>query len=462
MFSTAYLLLRREPDLSNIHPESESTLPMRVAMALGALWLGVAACTGSNKPETLAGGSERTRPTRDAGPASAERTRPTRDAGPFESDVAFLRQHTQVLMLTDASGAQVVVSQAYQGRVMTSTTGSADRPSFGWIGRAAIAAGTPQPHMNVFGGEDRFWLGPEGGQYALYFKRGDPFDLDHWQVPEPLDWGSWEVTSQTPTAVRFHKRMALTNYSGTQMDIDVDRTVRLLARDDLSTLLGEPAGGAVRAVAFESSNTVTNAGSAAWKPESGLVSVWILGQFIPSSRTTIALPFASGPDSTRGPVVNDAYFGKVPADRLIVKPSAVLFRGDGEYRSKIGLSPARALAMAGSYDALGHTLTLVQYTRPADSFGYVNSMWEIQREPYKGDVVNSYNDGPPEAGKPALGPFFELETSSPALELLPAQSYTHVHRTFHLVGAEAELDRIARATIKVGLDELTNAFSPQR
>jgi hypothetical protein len=161
-------------------------------------------------------------------------------------------------------------------------------------------------------------------------------------------------------------------------------------------------------------------------------------------------------------VVNDAYFGKVPADRLIVKPSAVLFRGDGQYRSKIGLSPARALATAGSYDALGHTLTLVQYTRPADSVRYVNSMWEIQREPYKGDVVNSYNDGPPEAGKPPLGPFYELETSSPALELQPAQEYTHVQRTFHLVGPEAELDRIARATLKVGLDELTNAFSTRR
>src|SRR5438874_10119175 len=119
---------------------------------LGVLWLGAAGCTASNQPETLVG------------------------AGRFESDVAFLRQHTQVLMLTDASGAQVAVSAAYQGRVMTSTTGSGDRPSFGWIGRAAIAAGKRQPHMNVFGGEDRFWLGPEGGQYALFFRRGDPFD----------------------------------------------------------------------------------------------------------------------------------------------------------------------------------------------------------------------------------------------------------------------------------------------
>ena len=51
--------------------------------------------------------------------------------------------------------------------------------------------------MNVFGGEDRFWLGPEGGQYSLYFKPGDPFDLDHWQVPDAFDWGAWEIASQS-------------------------------------------------------------------------------------------------------------------------------------------------------------------------------------------------------------------------------------------------------------------------
>src|SRR5437899_8075311 len=224
----------------------------------------------------------------------------------------------------DPAAAQVVVTPAYQGRVMTSTTGGDNAPSFRWIGRAAIAAGKRQPHMNVFGGEDRFWLGPEGGQYALFFRRGDPFDLDHWQVPEPLDWGSWEVTNQTPSEVRFHERMTLTNYSGTQLDIDVDRTVRLLARSDLTTLLGESVGSAVRAVAFESSNTVTNAGSAQWKPASGLVSVWILGMFNPSSQTTIALPFVSGPESTLGPVDNDGYFGKVPSDRRIRTRDAVL------------------------------------------------------------------------------------------------------------------------------------------
>jgi hypothetical protein len=85
-------------------------------------------------------------------------------------------------------------------------------------------------------------------------------------------------------------------------------------------------------------------------------------------------------------------------------------------------------------------------------------MWEIQREPYNGDVVNSYNDGPPAPGKPPLGPFYELETSSPALALGPGQSYTHVHRTFHLAGPDAGLERVARATLKVGIADLANAF----
>lgn len=401
---------------------------------LGTVCLGIAGCRSSEPSVTPAPG------------------------GQFGSDVAFLQQHTQVVLLGDPSGAQVAVAPAYQGRVMTSTTGGSDAPSFGWIGRAAIASGTRQPHMNVFGGEDRFWLGPEGGQYALYFKPGDPFDLEHWQVPEALDWGAWETASQSPNVVRFIKRMTLVNYSGTQMEIEVDRTVRLITGTDVVKHLGESPGTAVRSVAFESSNTVSNVGRASWQRESGLVSVWILGMFNPSPETTIAIPFAPGPASTLGPVVNDAYFGKVPADRLIVRHSVILFRGDGQYRSKIGLSPSRALSLAGSYDASAHVLTLVQYTQPAGAAGYVNSMWEIQREPYKGDAINSYNDGPPGPGKPPLGPFYELETSSPALSLAPREGYTHAHRTFHFVGPEAELDRIARGTLKVSLADLTNPF----
>jgi hypothetical protein len=379
---------------------------------------------------------------------------------PFEADVAFLRQHTSVVVLEDAGGtSQVAVAPEYQGRIMTSTTGGEDAPSFGWIGRAAVAARQKQPHITVFGGEDRFWLGPEGGQFSLYFKPGDPFDLQHWQVPEPIDWGGWDIAEQSATSVRFHKRMALVNYSGTPIELEADRTIHVLDAAEIAKQLGESPGSGVGAVAFESSNTVTNVGRDPWIPKSGLVSIWILGMFKPSPETTVVIPFVPGDEAKLGPVVNDKYFGQVPGDRLVVKNNAMFFRGDGQYRSKIGVSPSRALSVAGSYDAAGRVLTLVQYTRSAGMDAYVNSMWEMQSNPYDGDAINSYNDGPPAPGQPPLGPFYELETSSPALSLAPGQRYTHVHRTFHLVGPELELDRIARSVLKVGLAEVSSLFN---
>lgn len=376
----------------------------------------------------------------------------------FASDLAFLQQHTPIVVLSDGSGARVAVAPAYQGRVMTSTTGADGGPSFGWIGRAAVESGQRQPHMNVFGGEDRFWLGPEGGRFALYFKPGDPFDLDHWQTPEPFDWGAWDVAAQSSTEVTLGKRMSLVNYAGTRFVLDVERTVRLLPSRDVARQLGAPAGSGLRMVAFESSNTVVNAGPAAWRPDGGLLSIWILGQFTPSPRTTIAIPFTPGPEATAGPVVNDAYFGPVPPDHLIVREPALFFRGDGRRRGKIGLPPARALDVAGSYDAGSRVLTLVQCTRPAGALPYVNSMWDQAADPYRGDVINSYNDGPPAPGKPPLGPFYEIETSSPALALAPGERYTHVQRTIHVSGPEPEMDRVARGALKVGLAEISSAF----
>jgi hypothetical protein len=148
----------------------------------------------------------------------------------------------------------------------------------------------------------------------------------------------------------------------------------------------------------------------------------------------------------------------VPPDYLVVKDNVLFFRGDGTRRGKIGISPARSLGLAGSYDADGKVLTLVMCTVPARHEGYVNSMWEIQKEPFAGDALNSYNDGSPEPGKPPMGPFYELETSSPAAALKPGASIQHVQRTIHLTGPHATLDAIARAKLGAGLAEITAAF----
>ena len=94
----------------------------------------------------------------------------------------------------------------------------------------------------------------------------------------------------------------------------------------------------------------------------------------------------------------------------------------------------------------------------AGATDYVNSMWELQELPYSGDTINSYNDGPTEPGGKALGGFYEIETSSPALALAPGESGTHTSRTIHLEGDRAQLDAVARRVLGVGLDEIEAAF----
>ena len=184
-----------------------------------------------------------------------------------------------------------------------------------------------------------------------------------------------------------------------------------------------------------------------------MLSVWILGLYNPSPATTVVIPYNAGPEAGLGPVVKDDYFGKVPADRLVVKEKALFFSCDGKCRSKIGLNPQRAKPVLGSYDALNKVLTIVQYNKPEEVREYVNSAWKLQEEPFKGDVVNSYNDGPNEEGK-VMGPFYELESSSPAAALKTGESLTHIHRTVHLTGSEAALNKVAKSVLGVSIDEI--------
>jgi Family of unknown function (DUF6786) len=377
----------------------------------------------------------------------------------FGDDVAFLQAHTDLVILSDRSGqAKAAVAPALQGRVMTSTAGGDAGASFGWINRELFASHKIQPHINVFGGEDRFWLGPEGGQFSIFFARGVPFDLEHWYTPAALDTQPFELVKHTRNQAEFRRAFTLTNYSGTALTVAVDRTVGLLNRTQAWSKLGLPPAPGVDLVAFESVNRLQNAGDRAWTPDTGLLSIWILGMFNPSPATTIVVPIKPGPEAALGKLITSDYFGAVPPDRLAVRDNVVFFSGDGQFRSKIGVSPPRCRSILGSYDAAHHALTLVQFTFTPGQTNYVNSKWELQTHPFAGDVANSYNDGPPAPGAKPLGPFYEMESSSPAAALAPGQSLEHVHRTFHLTGPEEELDRVARARLGVRLQDIVRAL----
>jgi len=120
------------------------------------------------------------------------------DEGPrFETDLAFLRRYGEVIVLEAEHGGRIAVSPSYQGRVMTSAV-SEDGASLGYLNRSFIEKGESGTAFDNYGGEDRFWLGPEGGPHALYFAPGDEQDFVHWQTPAALQEGAWEVVERTP------------------------------------------------------------------------------------------------------------------------------------------------------------------------------------------------------------------------------------------------------------------------
>lgn len=372
----------------------------------------------------------------------------------FDEDAKFLEEHVETIVLGDKAGPQLAIVPAYQGRVMTSTTGGDSQPSFGWINYAHIASGKKTPHINVYGGEERFWLGPEGGQFSIFFPPGGKFELADWQTPAVIDTDAFEVVEQGKSTVSFRHDARLKNYSNAEFNVQIDRKIDLLSKDDAEKSLGVELGD-LPFVGYRTTNKLTNVGKNDWQKPTGLLSIWLLGMYKPGPQTTVVVPFQSGDDEQLGPIVNDAYFGKPPAARLKIGDGVLFFSGDGNFRSKIGIPPKRAREIAGSWDAQAGVLTIVKYTQPAAaSTDFVNSMWEIQTEPYGGDVVNAYNDGPPAPGAKPLGPFYELETSSPALALAAGASAEHVQETYHFEGDRAQLNSIAQQLLRAEIAEI--------
>ena len=382
-------------------------------------------------------------------------------ASNYANDVAFMKEYIKIIELTDKSNnSSVAISAALQGRVMTSSAFGDKGRSYGWINKELFKSKEILEHINVFGGEERFWLGPEGGQFSIFFKKGAEFTLDDWYTPKLIDLEPFDVKEQSASKVVFTKKAALKNYSGFQFDMAIEREVSILSIEDIKKELGlNSLDESLKSVAYKTTNMLTNVGKSDWVKETGLLSIWMLGMYNHSPNTTIMIPYISGDETELGAIVNDAYFGKVPSDRLVVKDGVIYFSGDGQYRSKIGLSPKRAKDIAGSYDSKNGVLTILKYNQPKNVTDYVNSMWEIQDKPFEGDVVNAYNDGASEPGAKPLGPFYELETSSPAMALKSGESAKHIQLTCHIEGDEETLNPIIKQLFGTTVNDITSIFN---
>jgi len=373
--------------------------------------------------------------------------------GTFGYDLQFLQAKDSVVVLKSDDGkGQVVVSPKYQAKVFTSTADGLDGKSFGWIKYETFDAKQLDAHMNAYGGEDRLWLGPEGGRFSLFFKPDTKMEFDNWHTPPAIDNESWDLVLSTSKKASLAKNTSIQNYAGTTLSIKLQRDIEILELAAIKQLLGiDDLDSTVKSVGFTTVNTITNSGTTTWDKTAGAPCLWSLDMFTPSPKTLIIVPYKQ--DAT-GKVATTNYFGEIPKDRIVYNNGTLLFKADGKSRGKLGIPPNRAKNRIGSYDAANNVLTIVLFD--LDNKGdYLNQEWKPDTEPFTGDAVNAYNDGPLANGS-QMGPFYELESVSPAAFLKPGEKLSHKHSVFHFMGDINALDKIALKTLGFSLLDKTH------
>ena len=388
---------------------------------------------------------------------SEQESSTTKDAKEtFGYDLNFLQQHDSVIVLkANDDKAQIIVSAKYQAKVFTSTANGSDGFSFGWVNYKAFSS-PADAHMNAYGGENRLWLGPEGGRFSLFFKPGDSMVFNNWKTPAPFDTEPWKVTAQTNNGVTMQKDMQLTNYKGTSLQLSVTRAINILDNNEINANTGLSLDTSVKVVGYQTTNTLTNTGKDAWTEATGMPCIWILDMMKNTPATVIVVPYKNAAGEDFKNVATTDYFGQIPPDRLKHDDNKLLFKADGKSRGKLGIKPKYAKPVLGSYDPQNKVLTIAMF-EPDASAKYLNQEWNTTKPIFSGDAVNAYNDGPLADGS-QMGPFYEIESVSPAAFLKPNQSIVHKQSVYHFTGDEKALDAISQKVLGVSLDEVQSAF----
>ena len=380
------------------------------------------------------------------------------ETGVFGYDLSYLSQKDDGLVVLHGNDdkAQIIVSPKYQGKVFTSTANGLSGVSFGFVNYDVLDAEIIDEHMNGYGGENRFWLGPEGGKFSVYFAPNAEQVFDNWHTPKPIDIEPWDVVSSDAKNVVMKKEMQVTNYLGTRFRLNVDRKISLLEHTEANRMLGIEANPELNMVAYQTDNAITNLNDFQWTEETGTICIWILDMFNPAPDAVTVIPFNEGDEAQSGKIVTSDYFGEIPADRFKIRGNVIFLKTDGKFRSKLGLNGKRTKAIAGNYEPDSKRLTITTFDVDEHAV-YLNQEWNPDKDALTGDALNAYNDGPLADGS-IMGPFLELESVSPAAFLKPAQSLSHRHTVFHFSGEEKDLNPVAEKLLGVSIKEIKHVF----
>lgn len=379
------------------------------------------------------------------------------EKGTFGYDLNYLsNKDSLVILKSDNDEAQVIVSPKYQAKVFTSTAEGLKGKSLGFVNYKVFDSGKIDEHMNGYGGENRFWLGPEGGQFSVFFEPEKEQVFDNWHTPKAVDTEAWIIKSSSSKDVMMMKDIEVKNYKGNLLKIGVEREVTLIPKQEIEKNLGIKLLANVKSVAYTNNNKITNKNNFEWTEKTGTVCIWLLDMFNPSPSALTIVPFNEGDGQILGKVATTDYFGEIPSDRIKIKNDMLYLKTDGKYRSKIGMNSRRTKSVAANYDPESKRLTIITFDVEQDKT-YLNQEWNPKKNPLTGDALNAYNDGPLDDGS-IMGPFLELESCSPAAFLKPGESLKHVQNVYHFVGDEKYLSSISEKILGKPLSIIKQIF----
>lgn len=364
--------------------------------------------------------------------------------GTFGDDINFLRQKIDPIILKNGD-KQVIVSSEFQGRILVSTAKGLGGPSYGWYNKSLISSDSVFQNISKVGGAGRIWFGPDQGENDVFVAVNPKTNEVTRRAPKDLDTLTFNVLEQSDDAVTLYGSMHIQNLKHSHFYVDINRKIELLNTKQVEANLGVSLTDKTDFVAYRAETSMTNIGNDNWQKEQGLISLWELGCMQPTPNTTVIIPLKSNV------VEPTIYFTDLDNNRIQVENNVLFYKADADYLNKIGTLPEISRPIFGSYSPELNLLTIVRYLF-AGGRDYVNALPE-GKDPYRGDVIKIFNDGTwGEIGP--FGPFYELETSSPAKALKAGESLSHYHETYHFEGSKEKLTKISLKVLGVSIDTI--------
>ncbi len=345
-------------------------------------------------------------------------------------------QEAIIELATNSGQSRLIVSPHHQGKIIASTYSGLSGNYNGWVNPLALE----NPSENI-GGEERLWLGPLGSQFSFYFQQIKPIHDDNWKVPDAMGGQPYDLVFKDENRVELSKNMQLTNFIGTTFNLEVKRNISILSKKTIENYLNSKLNTSTNFVAFETHHTLKNLDTVAWTADKGLVGLWSAGMYAGDDSVVII------PLKNKGGASDIlTYLAPIDNTRLTVKKNVVLFKGDGQYRSKMGVPPEFSPDIYGCYSKANHKLTIVHYKKEMKDSLYSNSYVSIQTEPYKGEAIPIYNNS---------SDFFELESQASLKELQPNETTSHWHRVYHFSDEEQQLNLLSKSILGIDLNDCT-------